>query len=155
MAQMVSSPSADSPLVLAAAARTVAAAVVTCFPNTIRKVLPRHRPTGASGDLLRRAVAFVDENFNRDIGVGDIAHAIHITPRTVQLMFRRHLGTTPTGYLRRARLDQAHGELVRADPASATVSGIAARWGFGHPGRFSALYRQTYGRTPSTTLRGG
>ncbi|MEV0379444.1 hypothetical protein [Nonomuraea sp. NPDC050643] len=30
---------------------------------------------------------------------------------------------------------------------------IAARWGFGHPGRFAALYRETYGCGPGATLR--
>ncbi|MFG1930641.1 helix-turn-helix transcriptional regulator [Mycobacterium sp. NPDC048908] len=104
---------------------------------------------------MRRAVAFVDENFHRDIGVCDIAHAVHVTPRTVQLMFRRHLGTTPMGYLRRVRLDRAHHELIDADPTAATVSEIAARWGFGHAGRFSARYQKTYGCAPSVTLRGG
>ncbi len=152
VAHVVCSPSADNRLVVASAARTMAAAVLMCFPNTVRT---RRDEAGPADGLVRRAVAFVDENFDRDIGVGDIAEAIHVTPRAVQLMFRRHLGTTPTGYLRRVRLDHAHRDLVRADPASATVSEIAARWGFAHAGRFSALYRQTYNRGPYATLRGG
>jgi AraC-like DNA-binding protein len=159
VAHVVRSPSADSPLVIAATARTMAAALLMCFPNTARDKVRtgRDRPDeiGRSGELLRRAVEFVDQNVARDIGVGDIARAVHVTPKAVQLMFRRHLGTTPTGYLRRVRLDQAHRDLVSADPRSASVSGIAARWGFAHPGRFSAFYRQAYGRTPNATLRGG
>jgi transcriptional regulator GlxA family with amidase domain len=31
---------------------------------------------------------------------------------------------------------------------------VAARWGFGHPGRFAGAYRARYGRSPSETLRG-
>jgi transcriptional regulator GlxA family with amidase domain len=34
------------------------------------------------------------------------------------------------------------------------VGQIAARWGFAHPGRFAALYREAYGTSPSRTLRG-
>ncbi|WP_234365235.1 helix-turn-helix domain-containing protein [Streptomyces sp. RTd22] len=34
-----------------------------------------------------------------------------------------------------------------------TVTEIAARWGFWHPGRFAALYRESYGRSPHQTLR--
>ncbi|MBP1820050.1 helix-turn-helix transcriptional regulator [Mycobacterium sp. OAE908] len=155
VARVVSSPAADSPLVVAAVARTVAAAILVCFPDTVRTARCRKDQRGTSEGLLRRAVEFVDENFYRDIGVSDIARAVHVTPRTVQLMFRRHLGTTPTGYLRRVRLDQAHRDLTGAKPASASVSEIAARWGFAHPGRFSALYRQAYGHAPNVTLRGG
>jgi len=143
------------PLVLASTTRFVAATLLTCFPHTVRTTCDELDDTRASAEMLRRAVTFVDENFDRDIGVSDIAHAIHVTPRTVQLMFRRHLDTTPMGYLRQVRLDQAHRELTRFDPASATVGEIAARWGFGHAGRFSARYRKTYGCSPSVTLRGG
>jgi len=153
--RVVTSPAADSPLVVAAVARTVAAAILMCFPDTVRTAPSRRDETGPSENLLRRAVEFVDENFYRDIGVCDIARAVYVTPRTVQLMFRRHLGTTPTGYLRRVRLDQVHRDLLGANPTSATVTEIAARWGFAHAGRFSALYRQAYGRAPSVTLRGG
>lgn len=67
--------------------------------------------------------------------------------------FRRHYGISPMGYLRRARLDQAHRELKAADPRQTTVTATAARWGFPHPSQFSALYRETYGISPSHTLR--
>ena len=50
--------------------------------------------------LLRRAVAFIHANVQSDIGLSDIAAAVGVTPRSVQYMFRRHLGTTPLEYLR-------------------------------------------------------
>jgi AraC-like DNA-binding protein len=158
VAHVLRSSSADSPLVVAAAARMVAAAVLTCFPNTVRdsgRAEDDRDDIRGRGELVRRAVEFVDQNFDRDIGVSDIARAVHVTPRTVQLVFRRHLGTTPTGYLRQVRLGQAHRDLVSADPASASVNEIAGRWGFAHAGRFSSHYRQAYGRAPNVTLRGG
>lgn len=34
------------------------------------------------------------------------------------------------------------------------VWAIAARWGFMHTGLFAVFYRQTYGHSPHTTLRG-
>ncbi|GAA3119608.1 hypothetical protein GCM10020001_044720 [Nonomuraea salmonea] len=48
----------------------------------------------------------------------------------------------------------AHEELRAGDPATLTVTSVAARWGFFHPGRFAASYRAVYGRTPSETLHG-
>ena len=104
--------------------------------------------------LLARAIEFIDANAANDISLADIAEAVHVTPRAVQYMFRRHLDTTPLQYLRRVRLHHAHQELLGADRMQETVTAIAARWGFVHTGRFAVLYRQTYGQSPHTTLRG-
>ncbi|MGV0792401.1 helix-turn-helix domain-containing protein [Mycolicibacterium sp. XJ1819] len=104
--------------------------------------------------LLRRAVAYIHDNAHRDVTLVGIAAAAGVTPRSVQYMFRRHLNTTPLEYLRRVRLDRAHRELVAADPSVDTVMSIAYRWGFSHAGRFSGMYKQTFGTPPSRTLRG-
>jgi transcriptional regulator GlxA family with amidase domain len=71
----------------------------------------------------------------------------------LQEAFRRHLGTTPMSYLQELRLACAHDALVRADPTAVTVSQVALRCGFAHPGRFSLAYRANYGIPPSETLR--
>jgi transcriptional regulator GlxA family with amidase domain len=102
---------------------------------------------------LYRAVSFIHDNAQNDIGLADIAAAVGVTPRSVQYMFRRHLGTTPLEYLRRIRLDRAHRDLQAADPAVDTVNAIAGRWGFSHAGRFSIAYKQAFGTEPSRTLR--
>jgi transcriptional regulator GlxA family with amidase domain len=117
--------------------------------------LMRHCPetTAAQPETLRRAIAFIHENAHLDIGLSDIAMAISVTPRSVQYMFRRHLGATPLEYLRHVRLDRAHRDLLAANPAVDTVMEIAGRWRFSHAGRFSIAYKQAFGRPPSRTLR--
>jgi transcriptional regulator GlxA family with amidase domain len=110
--------------------------------------LTPHQPS-----LLARAVAFIEDNAHRDITISDIAAAVNVTPRSVQYTFRRQLGTTPLEYLRRVRLDRAHRELQSADPSVDTVTAIAGRWGFSHPGRFSGAYKRAFGKSPSRTLR--
>ena len=104
--------------------------------------------------LLRRALAFIHDNAQTDIGLNDIAAVVGVTPRSVQYLFRRHLDTTPLEYLRRVRLDYAHRDLLAADPSVDTVTAIAERWGFSHAGRFSIAYKQVFGTKPSRTLRG-
>jgi transcriptional regulator GlxA family with amidase domain len=103
--------------------------------------------------VLRHAVEFIDENANLDIGLNDIAAAVHVTPRTLQYVFRRHLDSTPLEYLRRVRLLRAHRDLQAADPTVDTVTAIAGRWGFTHAGRFSVAYKRVFGTAPSATLR--
>jgi AraC-like DNA-binding protein len=143
-----------TPLVLGQAGRLLAAVTLSTFPNTVTTEATPHDRTDHQPPLLRRAMEFIDSNVANDIAIADIAEAVHITPRAVQYMFRRHLDLTPLQYLRRMRLHYAHQELIASDGAHATVTGIAARWGFTHTGRFAVLYRQTYGQSPHTTLRG-
>jgi AraC-like DNA-binding protein len=143
-----------TPLTVGHASRLVAAVTLSTFPNTAATGPTPHDRTDTKPVLLRRAIEYMDANATNDIGLADIAEAVHVTPRAVQYMFRRHLETTPLQYLRRLRLHYAHEELLAADHMRDTVTDIAARWGFGHTGRFAVLYRQTYGRSPHTTLRG-
>jgi AraC-like DNA-binding protein len=153
---MLANPAVSgSPLSLGILARLLAGTALTVFPNNaLREPQPADR-ADTTPILLRRAVAFIDDNAHTDIGAADIAAAIHVTPRAVQYMFRRHLDSTPISYLRRVRLHHAHQELLASTPIQTTVTAVAARWGFLHAGRFSALYRQTYGQSPYTTLKHG
>lgn len=144
------------PLVAGAAGRMLAAMVLNTFPNTALvepTIEDRHDSHPAT---LRRAMAFIDDHAHLDISVADIAAAAHVTIRALQYAFRRHRYTTPMGYLRQVRLQQAHQDLLAADPGSGvTVTEIAARWGFFHPGRFAHHYRSVYGYPPSRTLLRG
>lgn len=140
-------------LVASTTASMLAATVLAAFPSTAADEPTPSDRNAAKPPLLRRAAAFIESNADADIALADIAESIHVTPRALQYMFRRHLDMTPMEYLRRVRLDHAHRELVNADPGGATVQIIAARWGFAHTGRFASMYREAYGRNPSDTLR--
>jgi AraC-like DNA-binding protein len=142
-----------TPLVVGNLSRLLASVALAAFPSTVvRNSTPFDR-TDSQPVLLRRAIAFIDSNVAEDISLIDIAESIHVTPRAVQYMFRRHLDTTPLQYLRRQRLHYAHLDLLAADRMKETVTTVAARWGFAHTGRFAVLYRQHFGESPHTTLR--
>lgn len=142
----------DSTIIRDQTARLVAAHLLEAFPITAAGSRPQ--PGEHVGPAsLRRALAFIDDHHDADIGLPEIASAARVSPRALQQAFREYLNTTPHAYLRRARLAAAHRDLQRADPDSGTtVTDIAARWGFTNPGRFAAAYRQLYGRLPSHTL---
>jgi AraC-like DNA-binding protein len=142
-----------TPLVLGHASRLLAAVTLAAFPNTATADPTPHDRTETKPVILRRAIEYIDANVANDIGLADVAEAVHVTPRAVQYMFRKHLETTPLQYLRRLRLHYAHQDLVAGDPMQETVTEVAARWGFAHAGRFAVLYRREYGTSPHTTLR--
>ncbi len=141
------------PLVVGGATRLVISAALAAFPNswTLEPSRPERADVGPS--VLARAVEFTEANADVDITVFDIGRAAAVSARAVQLAFRRHLDTTPTGYLRQVRLERAHRDLALSDPAEGrTVTDIALRWGFQDPDRFAELYRRRYGTTPVSRL---
>jgi AraC-like DNA-binding protein len=146
-------PAADEPLLAGNAARLLLATALATFPSNLSDEPAIEERHDAHPATLRRAVAFIDANADRDISPADVAAASHVTIRTLQLAFRRHLGTTPGAYLRRARLEHAHRDLLDGDPATTTVGAVAARWGFASHSRFTAHYHAVYGQLPSDTLR--
>nr|WP_221471551.1 helix-turn-helix transcriptional regulator [Amycolatopsis umgeniensis] len=142
-----------NPLVLGAAGRLMAAMALETFTAGAGDPRPEDRGD-AMPDTVRRGIAFLESNPDLDLGVADIARACRVSVRALQLAFRRHLDTTPMAYLRRVRLDRARAELRDAEPgAGATVTGLAAKWGFLDGSRFSAQYRAAFGESPSQTLR--
>ncbi|MGH3263212.1 MAG: helix-turn-helix transcriptional regulator, partial [Trebonia sp.] len=143
-----------APLVVSTVSQYLAATVLHTFPNTAVTAPTVEDRHDAHVDTLRRAITFIDANPDHDIAVTDIARAAYVTPRAVQLAFRRHLATTPMAYLRRVRLECAHDDLdiaTRGD--GATVTDISYRWGFTSSSHFARQYRAAYGESPSTTLR--
>ena len=82
-----------------------------------------------------------------------LAEAADVSVRTLQTAFKRHLGTSPTAYIREVRLKCAHDDLQHVTRRDVTVTEVALQWGFLHLGRFAAAYRERYGVSPSQTLR--
>lgn len=141
-------------LVRAETLRLLAVSALRTFPNTAMTTSYVAGPGGVAPAAVRRAVAFIDANADRALTVDDIAAAAGTSARAVQHAFARHQGATPMAYLRRVRLERAHHDLQVADPTRGdTVSEVAGRWGFTNAGRFASFYRETYGTSPSRTLR--
>jgi AraC-like DNA-binding protein len=146
-----------SPLVAGESARFLAAVALATFPNTTMEAdragvaSPRELPVTA--ETVRDAISFIEKHADQDLTVGDIAAAAGVTPRAIQLAFRRHLDTTPMAHLRRVRLARVHEELELAGPHDGvTVTAVASKWGFSGSSRFPSYYREAYGESPGQTL---
>ena len=148
---LASTDTVRQPMIAAGMASLLAGALLECYPSNLTEQDPASDV--ALPETLKEAVSFIHRHTTEDIGINDVAAAVHLTPRAVQYLFRRQLDTTPTEYMRRVRLRRAHQELIAATTGTSTVTEIAQRWGFAHTGRFAVLYRQTYGQSPHNTLR--
>jgi AraC-like DNA-binding protein len=143
-----------SPLLAQSMTRLAAAALLEAFPNTTMTVSYLRGPGQVTPAAVRRAAAFIDAYAGQPITVTEVAAAAGVPARALRYAFRRHYETTPTGYMRQVRLEQAHRQLQAADAATgATVAEVARRWGWATPASFTAAYRKRYGTPPSHTLR--
>jgi AraC-like DNA-binding protein len=102
---------------------------------------------------VRDATNIIDVEAHLPLTIAEIAGRCHVSVRTLQGGFRRHVGMTQMAYLRSVRLARAHAELCAADPARHTVSAIARRWGFTNLTRFANQHRTVFGEFPAATLR--
>jgi AraC-like DNA-binding protein len=102
---------------------------------------------------IRSAIEIIEEEAHLPLTLSSIATRTHISVRTLQQGFQRHLDTSPMAYLREVRLRRAHQALLRSDPSQVTVASVAYRWGFTNLGRFAAAHSARYRETPTETLR--
>ena len=112
----------------------------------------RSVPGSRRKTAVRQAIMYV-ESTDKPVTALELAVAAGVSQRTLEYAFREKLEITPAAYLRIYRLNAAHRELLAADPAVSTVTKIALKWGFSHPGRFSLIHRKMFNETPSEALR--
>lgn len=141
-----------NPLMGARLTSTVMSGLLLAADHQHRAALDGRIPP-MSPAAIRSATTFIDEHLHEPITTSMVASAAGLSVRALERGFARHLSTSPRRYLERARLAAAHAQLIIETPASASVSQIAADWGFAHRSRFASLYRATYGRGPFETLR--
>lgn len=102
---------------------------------------------------VRAAVDVIEAEAHLPLTLSSIAARCQVSVRSLQLGFKRHMGTSPMSYLREVRLRRAHQTLLDADPSTVTVASVAYDWGFTNLGRFAAAHTARYSEAPAKTLR--
>ena len=102
-------------------------------------------------EIVRSAIAHVEGVRDR-ITVPQLAGALGVSRRTLEVAFREGLNITPLQFMRRSRMNRALRSLRSAAPGSNTVTEVATKLGFTDLGRFAADYRNLFGFNPSESL---
>jgi AraC-like DNA-binding protein len=100
---------------------------------------------------VRRAVDYIEFNWNKPLLVEDIAAAVDVSARSLFRTFRKFTGLSPTQYIRSVRLKKAQALLLDGEQTT-NVGDVTAACGFHNSGQFARDYRQTFGELPSETL---
>ena len=114
----------------------VSTSTVSHVLNGTRRVEPATR---------RRVLDAIDRHFHEPLRVDALATAAHMSERTLQRLFVRHLGESVGRYVQRLRLAHACRHLVGTDWPIATV---AARCGIPNAANFNRQFLAARGMTP-------
>ncbi|MBX4949613.1 helix-turn-helix transcriptional regulator [Rhizobium binae] len=109
------------------------------------------RALAVSHAQVRRAAEWIDAHLAEAVGIEEVAAAVGIGVRSLQMSFKRIFGCSPSEYMMARRLDEAHQRLSNATHGS-TVTSVATELGFFELGRFATRYRQRFAEPPSATL---
>ena len=109
------------------------------------------RPYEYSGDdsagysRLVSVIAFVTENYGREIEVSDMAGHVHLSASQLQREFSKNFGITPSRYLREVRVGVVRHLLESSD---LSVTQIAAQCGFYDQSHLTRHFKSSTGLTP-------
>ena len=101
--------------------------------------------------VVRRAIAYISENWRAQPDVEEIAHAAGVTPDELHHLFRRWAGLTPKAFLQAITLDNAR-KLLRD---SASVLDATYEVGLSGPGRLHDLFVTHEAMSPGEWKSGG
>jgi AraC-like DNA-binding protein len=106
--------------------------------------------------VVKRAIELMCSHPEWVWTTSELARATGVSARALQKAFARSGEPPPMTYLRSVRLRKVRADLGDAAQrgSGAVVTTVASRWGFVHLGRFAQQYRETFGESPSQTLRG-
>ena len=100
----------------------------------------------AADRAIEKARAFIAENFNKDIVLEDVAHAVFLSANYFSSMFRRSAGCTFRTYLVRKRMEAAKTMLAETD---LPIKEVVFRVGFKDYNYFNRTFRAIEGVPPA------
>ncbi len=99
-----------------------------------------------AADIVNQVIAFVDENYMRDIGIGQIAERLGITPNYLSTLFHKKTGVNFMSHLKRVRMLKAKEFLT--DP-NIQIQKVAEQVGYFSARHFARLFAEQFGCLPS------
>ena len=134
-----------------------AADVSAAFIGLINGLLGSRREVCEEGLVQHVKLAAIEDYIHRhlhdrSLAPAALAQAFGCSRSRLYDLFRERGGVDH--YLRECRLARCFRDLAAADPSTARIWKIAARWGFEDPSHFHRLFKRRFGIRPSDLLAG-
>ncbi len=102
-------------------------------------------PVGHS--YIKQAMSFIDDNYNNQIRVADVAAHVGIHPSYLQSLFSKYEKISVNSYIQKKRMEQAVFLLKYTDTS---ITEICLYVGFNSPQHFRHSFRKVYQMSPSS-----
>lgn len=101
---------------------------------------------------VRLAISLIDNNVENPVSPAELAEAVGSSRRTLERLFLKHTGMTPSRYCKAKRLERARDLLLHSNMS--TID-IAIATGFGSSSYFSFCFSEQFGLSPSALRKSG
>lgn len=105
----------------------------------------RNRQESQSETAVQKAMAYIKENYSRDISLDDVSREVNISPYYFSKLFKEEAGENFIEYLTRIRMEKAK-ELLGNPALSVKEIGMAC--GYADPNYFSRIFKKHTDMTP-------
>jgi AraC family transcriptional regulator, transcriptional activator of pobA len=97
-------------------------------------------------NIINDVIKFIEENYSQDIGVNDIADAVHLSYSYLSKLFKSYEKITLNEYVTNVRLRKAQ-KLLKCSDMSVEV--ISRETGFTSIYYFSTVFKKQFGQSPN------
>ena len=123
-------------------------------PTLVRQAaseIPKDDVASRLSGRYRRAYQFILTHLQRDdLSIRQVAEAVGVTERSLQLAFRAALGLSPSALIRQCRMDRIREELNSGAVCRGTTTlDVGRRWGLRSRSAMSQSYKAAFGELPS------
>ncbi len=102
-------------------------------------------PESDADSKIIMAQKFIEEHFNEDISVSDLAEKYYMSPNYFSTIFKKQTGESTISYMKRIRLEKAKKDLAETDRS---IAEIAELIGYNDSQYFFKLFKKETGMTP-------
>lgn len=103
-------------------------------------------PEKTMENKLESVIRYIEQNFNRDITLDELANASSLTPQYLCRVFKKKIGMRPLEYIARRRISEAK---LMLDSSNKSISEIGEAVGYPDPTYFGIVFKKYEGISPS------
>ena len=117
---------------------------------TVRRALLFDTGDTCPNSVIDAGLIFMNEHYDRDISLGELASLCHISPQHFCRVFRLETGMRPMEYLTQKRMLEA--KVLLCD-TSQSIAEISRQTGYEDPAYFGMVFKKHEGISPSQYRR--
>jgi len=103
------------------------------------------KQVGSDHHIISQLIQYINDNYNKDIGLTELADQVGMNPAYLSLLFKEEVGTSYVKYLTGIRMDKAKKLLVEGH----RISDVAEKVGYNNYRYFCDIFKKHVGMTPS------